>query len=145
MTVNIGELKICQLSTQSDSVTIVNFAAESHVDNSFANSLAFTKNNVLDLHVFLENCRQVKNKKIQMLHVSTDEVYGDCSTKENTELARLAPTNPYSASKAAADMLVQTYMTCYDLNAKNNQAKQYFWSRQYIEKAHSSFVLLSRQ
>ncbi len=67
------------------------------------------------------------------MHIRTDEVYGDFSIEESTELSRLAPTNPYSSSKETAGMLVQTYMTCYRLNTKNIRSNNIFGSRQFIE------------
>ena len=80
----------------------INVAAESHVDNSFGNSLLFTKTNALGTHSFLEACRKQKVKKI--IHVSTDEVYGENLGKTPfNEDQILNPTNPYSASKADYD------------------------------------------
>ena len=86
--------------------TIMHFAAQSHVDLSFGNSFSFTKNNVIGTHVLLE-CAKMANIKL-FLHVSTDEVYGEVSPSDPDllETAILCPTNPYSASKAAAEMLV---------------------------------------
>ena len=76
----------------------INVAAESHVDNSFGNSLLFTKTNTLGTHSFLEACRKQKVKKI--IHVSTDEVYGEnLNSKPFKEDQLLNPTKPYSASR----------------------------------------------
>ena len=89
--------------------TIMHFAAQSHVDNSFGNSLSFTQNNVYGTHTLLESARRWGKIK-RFLHVSTDEVYGEASFSNgaaSTEHATLEPTNPYSASKAAAEMLVK--------------------------------------
>lgn len=95
--------------------TIVHFAAQSHVDNSFGNSLDFTKNNVIGTHVLLEAARV--NKIQRFIHISTDEVYGELRTDATDlpEQSILAPTNPYSASKAAAEMLVQSYLKSFNL------------------------------
>ena len=80
---------------------------ESHVDNSFNNSFAFTFTNTLGSHVFFENCRINKVKNI--IHVSTDEVYGQKISGRSYENDRLLPTNPYSASKARAEMIALSY------------------------------------
>ena len=92
--------------------TVMHFAAQSHVDNSFGNSFEFTKNNIEGTHALLEASRLSGTVK-RFLHVSTDEVYGESSFElddSNTEHASLlAPTNPYSATKAGAEMLVMAY------------------------------------
>ena len=88
---------------------VLHFAAQSHVDNSFGNSFEFTKNNIEGTHALLESVR-LAGTVSRFLHVSTDEVYGESSFEmdaSNTEHASLlAPTNPYSATKAGAEMLV---------------------------------------
>lgn len=116
----------------------INVAAESHVDNSFGNSLIFTKTNVLGAHCFLEACRKQKVKKI--IHVSTDEVYGENTGKHFNENQILNPTNPYSASKAAADMIVNSYNHSYGLNIITVRANNIFGSRQYPEKLISKSI-----
>jgi dTDP-D-glucose 4,6-dehydratase len=95
--------------------TIIHFAAQSHVDSSFGNSYTFTKNNVYGTHVLLECARDVGIHKF--IHVSTDEVYGEVE-KDDADLlehALLSPTNPYAASKAAAEMLVSAYSKSFKL------------------------------
>ena len=89
--------------------TIMHFAAQSHVDLSFENSFSFTKNNVIGTHVLLE-CAKMASIKL-FLHVSTDEFYGEVSPSDPDllETAILCPTNPYSASKAAAEMFVTSH------------------------------------
>ncbi len=110
----------------------INVAAESHVDNSFGNSLIFTKTNTLGTHFFLEACRKQKIKKI--IHVSTDEVYGENLGKPYKENQFLNPTNPYSASKAGADMLVNAYKKSYNLNINTVRANNIYGIRQFPEK-----------
>ncbi|EXK76107.1 dTDP-glucose 4,6-dehydratase [Fusarium oxysporum f. sp. raphani 54005] len=85
--------------------TIFHFAAQSHVDLSFGNSYSFTHTNVYGTHVLLESSRKVGIKRL--IHVSTDEVYGAVNDDDDDllEASILAPTNPYAASKAAAEML----------------------------------------
>ena len=117
----------------------INVAAESHVDNSFGNSLLFTKTNTLGTHSFLEACRKQKVKKI--IHVSTDEVYGEnLKSKPYKEDQMLNPTNPYSASKAAADMIVNSYNHSYKLNVITVRANNIYGARQYPEKLISKTI-----
>lgn len=102
---------LLHLMKEEDIDTIMHFAAQSHVDNSFGNSLSFTHNNVYGTHTLLESARRW-GKIQRFVHVSTDEVYGEASFSNgqaSTEHATLEPTNPYSASKAAAEMLVKVW------------------------------------
>ncbi|KAL2548157.1 Trifunctional UDP-glucose 4 [Forsythia ovata] len=92
--------------------TIIHFAAQTHVDNSFGNSFEFTNNNIYGTHVLLEACKVTKKIK-RFIHVSTDEVYGESDLETdigNPEASQLLPTNPYSATKAGAEMLVMAYL-----------------------------------
>ncbi|GFS44630.1 NAD-dependent epimerase/dehydratase family protein [Actinidia rufa] len=91
--------------------TIMHFAAQTHVDNSFGNSFEFTNNNIYGTHVLLEACK-ITNRVRRFIHVSTDEVYGETDLETdigNPEASQLLPTNPYSATKAGAEMLVMAY------------------------------------
>jgi dTDP-glucose 4,6-dehydratase len=123
----------------------INVAAESHVDNSFGNSLVFTKTNTLGTHIFLEACRKQKVKRI--IHVSTDEVYGENLGTPFTEKQFLNPTNPYSASKAAADMIVNAYKKSYNMNISTLRANNIYGIRQYPEKLipKTIFCLLTKK
>ena len=96
------------------SFDLINFAAESHVDRSFRNSINFSKSNYLDSHLILDF---LKNSDLQyrFMHISTDEVYGSSEKEPANELHPISPTNPYSTSKAAADLLMQTYIRCYNM------------------------------
>merc|ERR1712230_195593 len=95
--------------------TVFHFAAQSHVDLSFGNSYAFTHTNVYGTHVLLESAKKVGIKKF--IHISTDEVYGEVrdDADDLLETSILAPTNPYAASKAAAEMLVHSYQKSFKL------------------------------
>ncbi len=117
----------------------INVAAESHVDNSFGNSLLFTKTNTLGTHSFLEACRKQKVKKI--IHVSTDEVYGENLGLPFSEKKFLNPTNPYSASKAGGDMMVNSYVHSYKLPIIVVRANNIFGTRQYPEKLISKTIV----
>lgn len=95
---------------------LVHLAAETHVDNSFGNSFAFTQTNVFGTHTLLE-CAKSYGKLEKFIHMSTDEVYGSVSDGEtcNEQTSLLSPSNPYSASKAAAEMLCQAYMRSFKM------------------------------
>ena len=83
--------------------TVIHFAAQSHVQNSFEDSLQYTNDNVVGTHTLLECCRRYGNIE-RFIHISTDEVYGESMLEENEEKKNeesiLCPTNPYAASKA---------------------------------------------
>ena len=95
----------------SDIDVLVNFAAETHVDRSIANPKQFLETNILGTHSLLEAIK--KHEKL-FLHVSTDEIYGDALDQNSfTETSALNPSNPYSASKAAAEHLVNSFIRTY--------------------------------
>jgi dTDP-glucose 4,6-dehydratase len=123
---------------------IIHFAAESHVDNSFENSLDFTKTNVLGTHVLLEATRLYNNntKNIsKFIHVSTDEIYGSIlDNKIRTEESISAPTNPYAASKAAAEFLVRSYYLSFKLPIIITRANNVYGINQYPEKVIPKFI-----
>eukprot|EP00039_Didymoeca_costata_P006594 m.91621 g.91621 ORF g.91621 m.91621 type:complete len:443 (-) comp13312_c0_seq5:917-2245(-) len=123
--------------------TIVHFAAETHVDNSFGKSLEFTRTNVLGTHVMLEASR--RHKLLQrFVHVSTDEVYGENKGETFSELgSTLAPTNPYAATKASAEMLVQAYQASYRLPIVISRGNNVYGPRQYPEKVIPKFIHLA--
>lgn len=113
---------------------VVNFAAESHVDRSINDSLIFTSTNVYGTHVLLElSVRYGVEKYIQ---VSTDEVYGHLSIDDSpfTELTPLNPRSPYSATKASADLLVNSYHNTHGLNTCITRCSNNFGKNQHVEK-----------
>ena len=110
---------------------VVNFAAESHVDSSFNNVDRFTHSNTLGTQKVIEFCLKYHHR---LLHISTDEVYGEQAGAAVDETHILSPTNPYSATKAAADLFVQTYIKCFNLDAKIVRANNIFGPRQLVEK-----------
>ena len=117
----------------------INIAAESHVDNSFGNSIQFTKTNTLGAHIFLENC--IKNKVKKIIHISTDEVYGDKLRGKSYENDSLNPTNPYSASKAAAEMITNSYKYVFKKDIVIIRANNIFGIRQFPEKLIPSCIV----
>lgn len=122
--------------------TIVHFAAETHVDNSFGNSFAFTVTNVIGTHVLLEAARLRKGGIRRFIHVSTDEVYGEAKKDQErmTERDDLNPTNPYSATKAAAEYLVRAYRACYGLPTIITRGNNVYGPKQYPEKLIPKFI-----
>ena len=116
----------------------INIAAESHVDNSFKSPLSFTLTNTYGSHTFLLNCINKKVKKI--IHISSDEVYGEILKGKNTETNFVNPTNPYSASKAAADIIINSYKFSYKKEIIIIRPNNIYGIRQYPEKLIPSCV-----
>src|SRR5574340_429738 len=121
---------ISKLAQEND--ILVNFAAETHVDRSIANPKPFIETNVLGTYHILEETR--KHDKL-FIHVSTDEIYGDAENKESfTEHDILHPSNPYSATKASADLLVESYHRTYGIKCITTRCTNNFGPYQFPEK-----------
>ncbi|MDB2487725.1 GDP-mannose 4,6-dehydratase [Alphaproteobacteria bacterium] len=118
---------------------VVHLAAESHVSRSFDNSLQFSKSNVIGTHTLIEACRIHGVKRI--IHVSTDEVYGEKAYGCFNETDALSPTNPYSATKAAGDMIINSYIKSFSTPVVTVRANNIYGTRQYPEKIIPRFVL----
>ncbi|CAL5023005.1 unnamed protein product [Urochloa decumbens] len=126
--------------------TVMHFAAQTHVDNSFGNSFEFTKNNIYGTHVLLEACRQITGQIKRFIHVSTDEVYGETDEDAvvgNHEASQLLPTNPYAATKAGAEMLVMAYGRSYGLPVITTRGNNVYGPNQFPEKLIPKFILLA--
>ena len=134
---------ICDLSQNIETIkkynidAVVNFAAESHVDNSIKDPMAFTKNNVLGTNALLEACKQVwgEGSKNRYVQVSTDEVYGTLG--ENgyfVETLPLAPNSPYSASKASSDFVARAYVETFNMNICITRCSNNYGPNQFEEK-----------
>ncbi len=121
------------LRLMKDVNAIVNFAAETHVDRSIANPTSFFESNALGTLTILEAMRKA-GRKARLVHVSTDEVYGDIMDGSFNETAPLRPSSPYAASKAAADMLVLAYHRTYGLDAMITRCTNNFGPYQFPEK-----------
>jgi dTDP-glucose 4,6-dehydratase len=122
-----------QVVTAHNIDVIVNFAAESHVDRSIIEPDIFIKANVLGTSVLLEVARHLKVAKL--IQVSTDEVYGSLGEKGCfTEESPLAPTSPYSASKASADLLVKAYHKTFGVNVNITRCSNNYGPYQFPEK-----------
>jgi len=116
---------------------IINTAAETHVGNSIANSDRFITSNINGVHNLLEllkNYRQETTKVPIFLHFSTDEVYGDIETGAHTEKDLLKPSNPYSATKAAADQLILAWSRTYKIPYIIVRPTNNYGVGQYVEK-----------
>jgi dTDP-glucose 4,6-dehydratase len=122
----------------SDAEAIVNFAAETHVDRSITDPDAFVRTNWLGTHVLLEAARE---RGVRYVQISTDEVYGSIEDGSFTETSPLAPSSPYAATKAGADLLVCSYVHTYDLPATICRGSNNYGSYQYPEKLIPLMVL----
>jgi dTDP-glucose 4,6-dehydratase len=128
--------------------TIIHFAAQSHVQNSFDDSLQYTSDNVLGTHTLLEACK--KYGKIQkFIHISTDEVYGesmldDAEAKKN-ENSVLCPTNPYAATKAAAELIAKSYYFSFKMPIIITRGNNVYGPNQYPEKLIPRFIKLLKE
>ncbi|OZV83641.1 dTDP-glucose 4,6-dehydratase [Micromonospora echinospora] len=133
---------ICDASLVDDLVAaadeIVHFAAETHVDRSIASGAEFVRTNVLGTGTLLEAARRHGGRRF--VHVSTDEVYGSIASGSWPESHPLRPSSPYSASKAASDLLALSYHTTYGLDVVVTRCCNNFGPRQYPEKIIPLFV-----
>ena len=120
---------------------VVHLAAQTHVDNSFDHSLQYTKDNVLGTHTLLD-CAKEYGKIQLFLHMSTDEVYGEVDSEHPgcPEKYVLNPTNPYAATKAAAEMLVNSYYHSYQLPLIIIRCNNMYGKNQYPEKIIPKFI-----
>ena len=125
---------------------VFHFAAQSHVDNSFENALSFTMDNTHGTHVLIEACRQFL-PSVEFIHFSTDEVYGESRTDVpfTEDEGVLRPTNPYSASKAAAEMIVRSYIESFGMNIKVIRCNNVYGPNQYPEKLIPKFKRLLKE
>ena len=122
---------------------VIHAAAESHVDRSFANANVFLETNVMGTHTLLEACRALSIPRV--IHISTDEVYGPrAEAEEAGEDEALRPTNPYSASKAAAEMLALAAWKSYGLPIIVLRPNNIYGGRQYPEKLLPTFARAAR-
>ena len=120
---------------------VIHFAAQSHVQNSFDDSMQYTRDNIVGTHTLLECCR-LYGKIEKFIHVSTDEVYGESvdGDLKNEEQSLLVPTNPYAATKAGAEMLVRSYISSYNLPIVITRGNNVYGPNQYPEKLIPLFI-----
>ena len=117
-------------------IGIFNLAAETHVDRSIDDPSPFIKSNILGLFNLLEVIRKYHklNKKIKLIHISTDEVYGDVLSGRSKETDAYKPSSPYAASKASSDHLVSSYIRTYGIPAIITNCSNNYGPRQHPEK-----------
>src|SRR5699024_4899999 len=124
---------VAELTDPDDAV--VNFAAESHNDNSLSGPWPFVHSNIVGTFTLLEACRA---HGVRLHHVSTDEVYGDLPLdvpeQKFTAETPYAPSSPYSATKASSDMLVRAWVRSYGLRATLSNCSNNYGPRQHVEK-----------
>ncbi len=132
---NIGEKKFKKIIFHYKPCGIFNLAAETHVDRSIDDPKNFIKNNIVDVYKMLEYFREFSIKhKSKLIHVSTDEVYGDVTTGRSSENHPYQPSSPYAASKAASDHLVSSYVRTYNLQAIITNCSNNYGPKQHPEK-----------
>jgi dTDP-glucose 4,6-dehydratase len=123
--------------------TVIHFAAQSHVQNSFSDSLQYTQDNVLGTHTLLEACR-IYGKIQKFIHISTDEVYGESMIQEGEEKKNensiLCPTNPYAATKAAAELIAKSYYYSFKMPIIITRGNNVYGPNQYPEKLIPRFI-----
>jgi UDP-glucose 4,6-dehydratase len=146
---NICDSNLINYILNKNNIThIIHFAAQSHVDNSFENSLQYTQDNILGTHTLLECCRKY-GKIARFIHVSTDEVYGESMLEEDeqhkTEHSVLCPSNPYAATKAGAELIAQAYYHSYKMPIIITRGNNVYGPNQYPEKLIPKFIKLLKE
>lgn len=126
-----------------DADAVVNFAAESHVDRSILDPAAFLRTGVIGVHVLLEAvvaASAARSRPVRFLQVSTDEVYGSVESGRSSETDRLEPRSPYSAAKAAGELLVGSYVTTHGVDAVVTRGSNTYGPYHHPEKLIPLFV-----
>jgi dTDP-glucose 4,6-dehydratase len=128
--------------------TVIHFAAQSHVQNSFDDSIQYTNDNILGTHTLLE-CVKLYGKIQRFIHISTDEVYGESMLEETeskkNENSVLCPTNPYAATKAAAELIAKSYYFSFKIPIIITRGNNVYGPNQYPEKLIPRFIKLLRE
>ena len=157
---NIANKELISFIFEEYNIEIIfHLAAQTHVDNSFYNSVQFTYDNIIGTHNLLECVKEYNEKYTgknnenpnassnergikRFIHMSTDEVYGEVKANENerTETSILKPTNPYSATKASAELLASSYYYSFKLPILIVRCNNVFGPRQYPEKVIPAFI-----
>lgn len=143
---------VLQILKENNIQQVFNFAAESHVDNSISNPSIFIETNVLGTFNLLQACLKYYNalenkENFRFLHVSTDEVYGSLELGEDRifdEDTKYAPNSPYSASKAASDHIVRSFVHTYNLPCVTTNCSNNYGPRQHIEKLIPKVITLCK-
>lgn len=139
---NLQSFDLLNYIFQTNKIThVVHFAAQSHVQTSFTDAIAYTNDNILGTHNLLEAVRlHCKTLKL-FIHVSTDEVYGENESADiKTEKSILCPTNPYAATKASAELLAQSYHHSFKMPIIITRGNNVYGPNQYPEKVIPRFI-----
>ena len=132
---NIGERKFKKILFKYKPICIFNLAAETHVDRSIDNPEHFVQSNIVDVYKLLEYFKEYSQKfSSKLIHISTDEVYGDILKGRTSEKYPYNPSSPYAASKAASDHLVQSYVRTYKIPAIITNCSNNYGPKQHPEK-----------
>ena len=128
--------KLLSVLNKYNPIGVFNLAAETHVDRSIDGPKAFIDNNINGTFSLLESIRKYSKKKknFRLLHVSTDEVYGDILSGRSKENDSYKPSSPYAASKASSDHLVSSYIRTYNINAVITNCSNNYGPHQHPEK-----------
>jgi len=133
--IDIGNKKLKDIFVKYKPVGIFNLAAETHVDRSIDNPSNFIQSNIVGVYNLLQSFKNFsKQNKSKLIHISTDEVYGDILTGRSSEKYPYKPSSPYAASKAASDHLVGSYVRTYNLNAIVTNCSNNYGPKQHPEK-----------
>jgi len=127
--------------------SVIHFAAQSHVQNSFEDSLQYTNDNILGTHTLLECCRKY-GKILKFIHISTDEVYGESlleDEEKKNEQSILCPTNPYAATKAGAELIANSYRYSFKMPIIITRGNNVYGPNQYPEKLIPRFIKLLKE
>ncbi len=132
---SIGDKKLHQILKKYKPSCIFNLAAETHVDRSIDNPTDFINSNIVDIYKLLNSFKNFANKhKCKLIHISTDEVYGDILKGRSNEKFPYNPSSPYAASKAASDHLVRSYVRTYKIPAIVTNCSNNYGPKQHPEK-----------
>ena len=132
---NIGERKFKKILFKYKPICIFNLAAETHVDRSIDNPEHFVQSNIVGVYKLLEYFKEYSQKfSSKLIHISTDEVYGDILKGRTSEKYPYNPSSPYAASKAASDHLVQSYVRTYKIPAIITNCSNNYGPKQHPEK-----------
>jgi dTDP-glucose 4,6-dehydratase len=133
---DINNKKISSIFAKYKPVCIFNLAAETHVDRSIDDAKSFIYSNILGVYNILECFKKysLKNKKSKLVHISTDEVYGDILTGRSDEKYAYKPSSPYAASKASSDHLVYSYVRTHNIPAMVTNCSNNYGPKQHPEK-----------
>jgi len=132
---DISDKKISKILYKYKPNCIFNLAAETHVDRSIDNPDDFIKSNIVGVYNLLECFKNFSKKyKSKLVHISTDEVYGDVLKGRSSEIYQYKPSSPYAASKAASDHLVSSYVKTYKINAVVTNCSNNYGPNQHPEK-----------